>query len=165
MKFTELKSAIHANALKKGFWENKEINLKLSLIISELYEALEAHRNNFYYGKPIKSIENFESEIKDTVEDEIADVAIRLLDLAGYKDIDLKTKFKDTTKIENEFHENVLRLNDMLLQLNINSITDYLEIFSYLDKWAEQLNFNLESHILAKVEYNINRPYLHGKRF
>ena len=40
-----------------------------------------------------KSIKDFKFKIKDTFEDEIADVAIRALDLAGYLKLDFSCVF------------------------------------------------------------------------
>jgi len=97
---------IHAAAKEKGFYDNpKEIGTLLMLCVSELGEALESDRKEAYtdmigYEKNMcgYSPENnpstfeftFENEIKDTFEDEIADTIIRLLDLCGYKNIDIE---------------------------------------------------------------------------
>lgn len=70
----------HEAAREKGFWE-KERNTgeMLMLVVSELGEAIEAHRRGrFGIGK------------KDTFEDEIADAVIRLFDLCGGLGIDLE---------------------------------------------------------------------------
>lgn len=73
---------------------------RIALIQSEASEALEANRKDkkvttsAYAGYWSEFddkvfIEEFENEIKDTEEDEIADTMIRLLDYAGFKGIDL----------------------------------------------------------------------------
>lgn len=69
----------------------------LCLVISELMEAVEADRkgshadteafNKYYDCVDFK--ENFERQIKGTVEEELADSCIRLLDLAGLRSVDL----------------------------------------------------------------------------
>ena len=91
--------------------DDKNVGELLMLITSELGEALEAHRKGnftkFEYPYNLLSKEKliadlqskdknriasdaFESIIKDTFEDELADVAIRLFDLCGYLNIDLE---------------------------------------------------------------------------
>lgn len=92
---------IYANNKEKGFWDSeRNFGELLMLIVSELGEALEAHRkdrntNNLgfnesvYYGdQDFKK--TFEKFVKDTVEDEIADAVIRLLDLCEGLGIDLE---------------------------------------------------------------------------
>lgn len=77
---TELVQVCHAAARDKGFWDKeRNIGEMLMLIVSELGEAIEAHRKgNFGLGQ------------KDTFEDELADTAIRLFDLCGGLRIDLE---------------------------------------------------------------------------
>ena len=98
-----LAAFVHHQSSMRGFYEEKhEFGTNLMLITSELAEALEADRLGDH-----ASIENFEKCIKrshiedrewesafnafmkDTVEDELADTIIRLLDLIGYLGIDI----------------------------------------------------------------------------
>lgn len=76
---------------------------KLLLIISELSESLESMRHNKYSNLSEEEINilnlqsnnvfisEFEKRVKDTFEDEIADVFIRLGDLCGMLNIDIDT--------------------------------------------------------------------------
>lgn len=98
------KEVYEANKLK-GFDVRKEnIGQTLCLIHSEISEALEAIRKNkkVSYCNLSDYIKNclthnssepfrqqFENNIKDTFEDEIADTFIRLFDLCGALDIDI----------------------------------------------------------------------------
>lgn len=85
MNLKELGIAAHETAVEKGWWENKDRNVPemLALIHSEVSEALEAYRDNelqpkaYSDGKPIG------------MPSELADVIIRLVDLAHYLKIDL----------------------------------------------------------------------------
>lgn len=92
----------HSNAVTKGFWKkDREIGTSLMLIVSELGEALEADRNHLWSKESIPPITEYDStenyleafEIfqKDTFEDEIADVFIRLADLCGRYHIDIES--------------------------------------------------------------------------
>lgn len=109
----KLSEMAHANAVKKGFYEKPtELGTRLMLITSELSEALEADRKDRYANilafekrfeeicasmpnptdelKQEAFIKLFEAQIKDTFEDETADATIRILDLAGFKKMDLE---------------------------------------------------------------------------
>ena len=103
MKIKSISKIIHQNNVEKGFWENKEtknVGEVLMLCVSELSEALEAHRKgrfadvqqlqkNIALGGEWEA--NFKAHIKDTFEDEIADTVIRLFDLCEAFNIDLET--------------------------------------------------------------------------
>lgn len=100
----ELANQIHENAKLKGFYD-KEVNIgeRLALIHSEVSEALEADRKGKYTNPDVfNSLENydlifkqfFEDTIKDTFEDEMADIVIRVLDLCAYKNINIEAHIK-----------------------------------------------------------------------
>lgn len=98
----QLRDEIHEYAISKGFWDNqRETGTLLMLCVSELSEALEADRKDRFakvklyeavdqIGRPSHDAFSFESTIKDTFEDEIADTIIRLLDLCGARGIDIE---------------------------------------------------------------------------
>lgn len=98
----ELAKQIHENNKAKGFYEDKKnIGEMLCLIHSEVSEALEADRKNNYanvkcfevfndFSRPKHDAFSFESNIKNTFEDELADIMIRVMDLAAFKGIDLE---------------------------------------------------------------------------
>lgn len=92
---------IHENAKEKGFWD-KERNMGeiLMLIVSEVSEALEADREdrhaNILSIDAVNALKNEESfqlyfkrQVKNTFADELADIVIRVLDLAYSRKIDL----------------------------------------------------------------------------
>ena len=125
-KLNELSKKIYEGNKLRGFDVSKEnIGQTLMLVVSELAEALEADRkdrrkmlnafeSDLGYEKISISVfetenENcdwlknrFETTVKDTFEDEIADSFIRLFDLCGglgidiEKHIDLKLRYNST---------------------------------------------------------------------
>lgn len=78
---------IHKDAVIKGFWERENIPEKLALIHSEVSEALEDYRD----GRMNTKIEA-RSEKPVGFPSELADIMIRVMDLAGYLQIDLETE-------------------------------------------------------------------------
>lgn len=110
----ELAKQVHQNAKDKGFFEKeKNIGEMLALIHSEVSEALEADRKDRYckahpimlggladknYGTSFfddgRAKEHFELYVKNTFEDELADIVIRVMDLAAFKGIDLEAHIK-----------------------------------------------------------------------
>lgn len=110
-----LRDACHKNSVDHGFWDEgvklsindlgdeiveKPWNMgeKIALIHSELSEMLEAHRKNA--GDSEKDIRIATQTINETglpllsrritaIEEEVADVLIRMLDLCGKLDIDV----------------------------------------------------------------------------
>ena len=103
MNLTELSQRIHAGNVERGFYEHPAtFPDRCMLIVSEIAEAVEAHRNGrtTEHGDVDQAcrmaalemapvVGFFKDKVKDTVEDEIADAIIRLLDLSGYMNIDI----------------------------------------------------------------------------
>jgi NTP pyrophosphatase (non-canonical NTP hydrolase) len=115
MNLIELQNKIHKNAKEKGFWDMEHnFGNDLMLIVGELGECSEAHRNGEFAN--LKEFENiinsdesvlsyneaFRKYVKDTVEDELADALIRILDCAkGWginleKHVHYKMKFNES---------------------------------------------------------------------
>lgn len=101
MELRELQKEIHKNAINKGFWDKPHnFGNDLMLVVSELGECLEAHRredftnmeayNELMVNETYSFETCFKREIKDTVEDELADALIRILDTAEGYGIDLQ---------------------------------------------------------------------------
>lgn len=113
----ELSKKIHENAILKGFYDSeRNLGEMLCLIHSEVSEALEALRTNqhafglnetnlFIKGMTDKDFGHtfeddeffknyFECRVKNSFEDELADIIIRVLDLAAYKNIDIESHVK-----------------------------------------------------------------------
>lgn len=116
----ELSFKIHDANRAKGFYaSDRNIGELLALIHSEVSEALEAHRSSNFYSAKAGSPERywyidgmadkdygisfnddkvfkqqFEKLVKNTFEDELADIMIRVMDLAAYTGVNLESHIK-----------------------------------------------------------------------
>ena len=161
-------------------WHDEEHSERhfLCLVITELSEAVEADRNDrhacvgmFRSSRMHNEVTGFECFIKDTVEDELADAAIRILDLAGLQDCDigeavtvrlksaddyilLRAYFKASTFTEAVYTivENLFFDGYELALLNVFNL-------------AYVMDFDLMEHIRLKMQYNRTRERLHGKKY
>ena len=190
MNYYELAKEIHANAVAKGFHGKQYSNEHyFMLVITEAVEAVEAHRNGRMSPPLPAEIENFpdtffipsfEAHFKDTVEDELADTQIRLLDIYG----SIIKKKEDTPDITEQIDENYMYSRDLIAspegfiewayeltrQLSRNdTIWNPLQkVFDGLCTllcMAERLGIDLERHVRLKMRYNATRPRLHGKKY
>lgn len=186
--WNELRDKIHANAVEHGFWENNPSPEHfLCLVISELMESVEAHRkskhadlNSFEkrIDEPISKHEAatpverlrywFNSYIKDSVEDELADAIIRILDLAGAHNVNMN--LRDVTRPM--FPENGSRYTENIYQIVQTLVRDSVPLDVALNacrmqicKLAESMGINIAWHIEKKMIYNASRSYKHGKNY
>ena len=181
MNFQELSTQIHNTAKEKGFWDMpRNIGELYMLIVSELGEALEAHRcgrvakwddYDFYVGESPEPVVLFEGLIKDTVGDELADVVIRVLDYMGYKGY--LPNIGKYYKPRDNFGEVLFGIVGVFTrarrcekvkdtkneQRNLNRAISM--IFSNAPHWG----IDIERHITAKMQYNATRSRLHGKKY
>lgn len=181
--FNLLRDKAYKIAKDNGFHE-KELSDEhcLVLVISELSEALEAYRegnllseDRYDYNTQKERIKNnfedlfafediFESRIKDTFEDELADTVIRLLDLAGYKRYKVLEKYLNLSVENKSIPEHIFILisklsSDFYLPYRI----DYC--IKYIFELSKKMNIDILWHIENKMRYNELRSYKHGKRF
>jgi NTP pyrophosphatase (non-canonical NTP hydrolase) len=91
----ELQKKIHQTAKDHGWWnDDRDIGTILMLIVTEVAEAMEAHRENKQSSENIPQFSG--------VEEELADIIIRVLDFAGHKGYDMekilqaKMEYNDT---------------------------------------------------------------------
>ena len=174
MNYNKLAEEAHENAVKHGFWETKVSNEHcLMLVITEIAEMVEAHRVSrkantaAYNDMPNKQI-GFERFIKNTLEDEMADIVIRLADLAGALGVNFDKMlpcryYRAFDKFS--FTENAFALCKGLSR-DVIGIEKRIQFgIEYVNKWAESLNVDLAWHIEQKMKYNENRPIMHDKKY
>ena len=184
----------HKDAQEKGFWKERLSNEHyLMLVITEIAEVIEADRKNewadvdrYLYGiKARKNVEKsfrsdtdiyrfyqpknvYETNIKGSLEDEMADIAIRLADLAGALGIDFdKMNICKYHRAFDKFTftENAFALTKGLSRSNISIERRILFGLDYVFNWAESMNIDLWFFIEQKMKYNALRPALHGKKY
>jgi len=101
MTINETAKAAHENAKSKGFFDGeKNIGEMLCLIHSEVSEALECDRKGQYCKHDVQEITRYEDDgqfkidyaafAKESFEAELADIMIRVMDMAAFKGIDLE---------------------------------------------------------------------------
>jgi NTP pyrophosphatase (non-canonical NTP hydrolase) len=165
-----------------GINTNKNIGEMLMLIVSELGEALEAHRCGRFaeLDKYEKSVlpTAYRAYMYGSFEEEIADVFLRLFDLCGYlkwtvepfggKELS-KKRFENIGSffmvITGKLHyayEQIVYLRDFE---ETNPIGSLEQILGFLLTFCDHHSIPIEKHIIAKMAYNKTRPYNHGKEY
>ena len=193
MGINEMKECAYDIACKHGWYEQKRTDIhELMLVVSELGEAVNADRNGKYANR--ERFENvlkefhvpfsyaFNQCIKDTVEDELADAAIRILSLAGLNSADLEEE-----PFSEEGLEKLVKAanNGLTISDNPEKITFPEELFMVFNGIMKVLQegasmgdvllniyviayrrgIDLKWHIEQKMKYNEERPYKHNKKY
>ena len=194
MNLNKLRDQIHANAASKGFWDNNPSDQHfLMLVITELSEAVEADRKGRradiqdYKLLSKASIErtgnqdyfnevSFCYHIKDSVEDELADTFIRLLDLFGAREVYLNEDAFDLKTIEEyaatyqgkSFTESVYHIVRFISatsrSIETSAVTPEIMLLEILG-FAKHLDIDLMWHVEQKIKYNQSRGRMHGKKY
>lgn len=179
----------HNRAVSKGFWDEQHGGGHyLMLSFCELSEAVEADRNNRWAKLDPDTIDTlhriegasyaqtFRREIKDTVEDEIADAVIRLFDMLGHilNGGEIPNYDVNTARSTYENNEPPAMLTEAFMPI-ISTLCDGF-LFDYrtrailyaiksLEQICDHLGIDLMAHIDLKLKYNATRPALHGKKY
>ena len=190
VNFNELARKAFENARQKGFHDENYTDWHwMMLIVCELAEAVEADRNGKRaerkeYERLVNECEEllrphlFEMYIKDTVEDELADAVIRLLDYAGMKGLMIPEDFVTKQNLEltmnscwgkslryflRTFAERVYArcINELYESGKDNPENVVYNIFVI----AELYEIDLIWFIREKMKYNETREVLHGKSY
>ena len=184
--FNLLAKKVFENAKEKGFHEKPKTDAHcLMLVACELAEDVEADREgrradkrtyNFLlqeYGEPLAK-HLFEMHIKDTIEDELADAVIRLLDFVRVKGYEISGNYITEEQIKNEAAEvKEWMMNKTFADVvftsclvNIEAAKEIPEAVMYaIFVVAELYDIDLMWHIKEKMMYNETRDLLHGKSY
>ena len=188
INLNELKEHVYKCACEHGF-HDKEYSDEhfLMLTITELSEAVEADRKGKRVDTDAQSEYDlcqkdkfyayaYDNYIIGTIEEELADVFIRLLDLFGSRNIFIdesgfdEETFQDYADIykDKSFTESIYYIIEELIK-HRKSVTEscvlpeiiLLDIFGL----AKHLDIDLIWHVEQKQKYNELRPKKHGKKY
>lgn len=187
-KLNALKEKAYKWAVGHGFHEEyKPDAYHLGLVMSEMGEAINADRKglranvvrfveDMELGNPFK--ENFETHIKDSLEDELADVVIRLLVFAGLRGYELNTDEELDSFILTALEElktsglpGLLLIFIYALFYNYrfnnleNCVCRTIRIISGCFKKITGRDYDLWWFVEQKMQYNELRPKLNGKKY
>ena len=159
----------------------------MMLVLSEIGEMVEADRKNrhadvaFYTTSSGLGLAAFESLIKDTFEDEMADVFIRLCDFCGslnvlpYTNDVMVDMYDEFAKFfgDKSVCEQCFALSSMVVDIERASYdADDSEMrkrlgstLSFIFEMANYHGIDLLWHVDRKMEYNESRPRRHGKAY
>ena len=183
LNWKELTERAYQNAVIHGWHEEAHSEYHyMMLVVTELSEAVEADRKGKYaqrvmfeknFDTPQVNPEEhwkfcFETFIKDSVEDELADAVIRLLDYAGLHDLFIddevftEEQYLDLSEsLKDHSFTDVIYTEIRMLSLS----KSFTAIVYYLFAIAYHYKIDLLWHIEQKMTYDEMRPYKHGKKY
>ena len=178
-QLNRLRDEAYATACNKGFHDEKHSDEHyLMLVITEIAEAVQADRMGLHVHKAIKdrykdfvidAEEPFEpfyrSEISGRVEDELADIIIRMLDYCGMRKIEFRedndgfpfdrlTAFRTFPEAMYDLCEMIVR-EDLPMEFPLRCVIYYCESFGIDILWFVEM----------KMRYNETRERMHGRKY
>lgn len=171
----------YQNSFDHGFWGEGETRSKgkmVILMISEVSECLEADRENHrsisredwndQMGMLVNPRPNswkvaFEKGIKNSIEDELADVAIRIMDFNYGFGLDFNKAVPVPLLVTDDFAEGLLEIDRMIHNSFDRDAWGFA--LSAVCDFATKWNIDLAWHIKMKQTYNKTREKLHGKKY
>lgn len=172
-KLTKWSKEIYDIATSHGWHEEQHSpEHYLGLVMTEVAEAVEADRNNRYCGKVdvemLAYAKHFDvwyrSCVKSSVEEEMADIVIRLLDMAYeiYGNVDFGLFLNKNVY---DFHASKSFVENAWIFVRYSlgvSVVDIVGSIEFICNWADYLCIDIDQHIEWKMKYNSLRPYKHG---
>ncbi len=171
----------HQNAVLHGFWnDNPSTEHNMMLVITEVAEAVQADRSEKgdfvdYRGnfddlvlRGYAMNDAFKMTVKGTKVDELADVCIRLLDMAGERGMDF-TKM-NTCRYTRDYDKFTFTENAFGLAKGLGNEAFPIERriqfgIHYVTEWCYAMEYSIEWFIRRKMEYNRTRDFKHGKKY
>ena len=150
------------------------------LIITEIAEAVQADRKGLRVKKDIKNrykvfvIDSeephqsfYKCEIAGKLEDELADIIIRMLDYCGLKQINMQPLESKLTKEELPVGMQNF-CNDMfyLCMMVVDFLNKYMpDTIAFLINYCESLGIDILWFVEMKMRYNESRPRMHNRKY
>ena len=178
-KLSELRNRAYRAACDKGFHdEQKPDAVYKMLIITEIAEAVQADRKGLHVKKDIKNrykvfvIDSeephqsfYKCEIAGKLEDELADIIIRMLDYCGMKKIEFRedndgfpfdrlTAFRTFPEAMYDLCGMITR-EDLLMEVSLRCVIYY----------CESLDIDILWFVEMKMRYNETRERMHGRKY
>lgn len=167
------------NAKEHGFHDKHQSgSLLLMLIITEISEAVEADRCNKHANFELfNSVSyeqsdddyryRFEKYIKNTFEDEIADVIIRLLDYMGWIGISFNVSCPSVKiNADIDFYEIAFDWTQWIGYSSLIGSFDPSMLLTEIFDYCKQAQIPIHKYVGLKMKYNRLRPRMHGgKRY
>lgn len=179
MNLNELRDKAYKIACEHGFHDEEHNNEHwLMLVITELAEAVEYDRKGLYITALIKKeymsyqLDDYHSAIfdiyiKETVDAELADAFIRLLDLAGLRDIGLSS-CPDSVFTDRLDLDLVSSIYSMCHNITCSKYTLAGRVnyaIQGIILLCKGMNIDLEWMVKEKMKYNSVKGYKHGKEY
>ena len=187
-KVQELIKRAYSIAATHGFHEVDRSNAHfLMLVVSEIGEMVEADRKSRRVKLHGDDLDNtlrfndfaptFECFVKDTLEDELADVVIRICDFLGTRHIEPLILEETSTSDDwanlwgkDSINEQCYGLTKIITHIDEDTSTDDISrllgaSLTWCFDFADFHKFDLLWHVEQKMRYNETRSIRHGKNY
>lgn len=187
-KVQELIKRAYSIAATHGFHEVDRSNAHfLMLVVSEIGEMVEADRKSRRVKLHGDDLDNtlrfndfaptFEHFVKDTLEDELADVVIRICDFLGTRHIEPLILEETSTSDDwaklwgkDSINEQCYGLTKIITRIDEDTSTDDISrllgaSLTWCFDFADFHKFDLLWHVEQKMRYNETRSIRHGKNY